>query len=96
MRPEVRTPFPKYAARSEISKALTKRIPWKREDCHSRLAMNAGPLLNSLVAALAEVRLDAILIGNAAAAIHGAPVTTVDFDFMFGHGLRPPLSVCAR
>jgi hypothetical protein len=46
-------------------------------------SMNAAPLLNSVVAALAEVRLEAILIGNAAAAIHGAPVTTVDFDFMF-------------
>ena len=45
--------------------------------------MNAAPLLNSVAAALAEVGLDAILIGNAAAAIHGAPVTTVDFDFMF-------------
>ena len=33
--------------------------------------------------ALAEVGLEAILIGNAAAAIHGAPVTTIDFDFMF-------------
>ena len=45
--------------------------------------MDAGPLLESVVAALAEVRLEAILIGNAAAAIQGAPVTTVDFDFMF-------------
>ena len=45
--------------------------------------MNAGPLLHAVVAALAEVRLEAILIGNAAAAIQGAPVTTVDFDFMF-------------
>src|SRR5262245_8718651 len=45
--------------------------------------MNAGPLLESVVAALAEVRLEAILIGNAAAALQGAPVTTVDFDFMF-------------
>jgi len=45
--------------------------------------MNAGPLLTSVVAALAEVRLEAILIGNAAAAIQGAPVTTVDLDFMF-------------
>jgi len=45
--------------------------------------MNAGPLLDSVVAAMAEVRLEAILIGNAAAAIQGAPVTTLDFDFMF-------------
>jgi predicted nucleotidyltransferase len=45
--------------------------------------MNAGPLLDSIVAALANAGLEAILIGNAAAAIHGAPVTTVDFDFMF-------------
>lgn len=45
--------------------------------------MNAEPLLGSIVAALVEVGLEAILIGNAAAAIHGAPVTTVDFDFMF-------------
>src|SRR5256886_10674028 len=45
--------------------------------------MNAEPLLGQVAAALAEVRLEAILIGNAAAAIHGAPVTTVDFDFMF-------------
>jgi predicted nucleotidyltransferase len=45
--------------------------------------MNAAPLLSSVAAALAEARLDAILIGNAAAAIQGAPVTTVDFDFMF-------------
>jgi len=36
-----------------------------------------------VVAALDQMRLAAILIGNAAAAIQGAPVTTVDFDFMF-------------
>ena len=45
--------------------------------------MSGAPLLNLIVIALAEVKLEAILIGNAAAAIHGAPVTTVDFDFMF-------------
>src|ERR1051326_3991081 len=45
--------------------------------------MNAGPLLELVVAGLAEARLEAVLIGNAAAAIQGAPVTTVDFDFMF-------------
>ncbi len=45
--------------------------------------MNATPLLSSLLAALAEARLEAVLIGNAAAALHGAPVTTIDFEFMF-------------
>ena len=45
--------------------------------------MNAVPLLNSIVATMSKVRPEAILIGNAAAAIQGAPVTTLDFDFMF-------------
>lgn len=45
--------------------------------------MNATPLLSSLLAALSEAKLQAVLIGNAAAAMHGAPVTTIDFDFMF-------------
>src|SRR5437660_933497 len=45
--------------------------------------MSAAPLLNLIVDALATARLEAILIGNAAAAIHGAPVTTLHFDFMF-------------
>jgi predicted nucleotidyltransferase len=47
------------------------------------MQMNAAPLLHSVAAALNEVGLEAVLIGNAAAAIQGAPVTTVDFDFMF-------------
>jgi hypothetical protein len=45
--------------------------------------MNAIPLLATLLEALREEHLDAVLIGNAAAAMHGAPVTTLDFDFMF-------------
>jgi hypothetical protein len=45
--------------------------------------VNATPLLTSLLATLAEAHLEAVLIGNAAAALHGAPVTTIDFDFMF-------------
>jgi len=45
--------------------------------------MDATPLLGRVVTALAEQKLEAVLIGNAAAAMQGAPVTTVDFDFMF-------------
>lgn len=45
--------------------------------------MDARPLLETLARALHDVRLEAILIGNAAAALQGAPVTTIDFDFYF-------------
>jgi predicted nucleotidyltransferase len=45
--------------------------------------MNASPLLALVVAALNSQKLEAVLIGNAAAAMQGAPVTTLDFDFMF-------------
>ena len=45
--------------------------------------MNAEPLLNRIAAVFAEHRLEAIMVGNAAAALHGAPVTTLDIDFMF-------------
>jgi len=45
--------------------------------------MNAQPYLVAVTRALARTRLDAVLIGNAAAALQGSPVTTVDFDFMF-------------
>lgn len=48
-----------------------------------RVAMNASPLLSTLLIALQKQRLEVVLIGNAAAAMHGAPVTTLDFDFMF-------------
>jgi hypothetical protein len=45
--------------------------------------MNAEPLLTALARTLALRRLDAVLIGNAAAAVQGSPVTTMDFDFLF-------------
>jgi hypothetical protein len=50
---------------------------------YSQGSMNGAPLLERIANALAECRLEAVLIGNAAAALHGAPVTTIDFDFMF-------------
>jgi hypothetical protein len=45
--------------------------------------MNAEPLLAKIARVFAEHRLDAVMVGNAAAALHGAPVTTLDVDFMF-------------
>jgi predicted nucleotidyltransferase len=45
--------------------------------------MNAAPLLIEIGRCLHEVHLEAVLIGNAAAALQGAPVTTIDFDFLF-------------
>ena len=43
--------------------------------------MTAEPLLKLAARSLARHRLDAVLIGNAAAALQGAPLTTVDLDF---------------
>jgi len=45
--------------------------------------MDATPLLNKIAKAFADCRLEAVMVGNAAAALHGAPVTTLDIDFMF-------------
>lgn len=45
--------------------------------------MDAQPELALLAGTLNEQRLEAILIGNMAAALHGAPVSTVDIDFFF-------------
>src|SRR5205085_10023669 len=45
--------------------------------------MDARPVLFRIAGMLQEHGLEAVLIGNAAAALQGAPVTTVDFDFMF-------------
>ena len=44
--------------------------------------MDAKPILVSVARALREQGLEAVLIGNSAAAIQGAPVTTMDIDFM--------------
>jgi predicted nucleotidyltransferase len=45
--------------------------------------MDAKPLLVEIGALLRKLHLEAVLIGNAAAALQGAPVTTVDLDFLF-------------
>jgi hypothetical protein len=45
--------------------------------------MDAQPELALLAKALSEHALEAILIGNMAAALHGAPVSTIDIDFYF-------------
>jgi len=45
--------------------------------------VNAEPLLGEVARRFHEASLEAVLIGNAAAALQGAPVTTVDFDFLF-------------
>jgi predicted nucleotidyltransferase len=45
--------------------------------------VDAAPLLARVSRALAMHRLEAVVIGNAAAALQGSPVTTMDVDFMF-------------
>jgi len=42
--------------------------------------MNAEPLLRRIVRAATAAKLEVIIIGNAGAALNGAPVTTLDFD----------------
>ena len=45
--------------------------------------MNAEPLLRKIAEAFHKVRFEVIMVGNSAAALQGAPVTTLDIDFMF-------------
>ena len=45
--------------------------------------MDAEPLLRLVARILSDRRLEAVLIGNAAAALQGSPITTLDLDFMF-------------
>lgn len=45
--------------------------------------MDARPHLAMLAHLFQELSFEAILIGNAGAAIQGAPITTIDVDFIF-------------
>jgi predicted nucleotidyltransferase len=60
--------------------------------------MDASLLLGEVARQLRKAGLEVVLIGNAAAALHGAPVTTVDFDFLFRKTSRnvAKLKVLAR
>jgi len=46
-------------------------------------SVNAQPLLVVVARLLSKHRLEVVMIGNAAAALQGSPVTTLDVDFMF-------------
>ena len=45
--------------------------------------MDATLIIARVATILERHGLEAVLIGNAAAAMHGAPVTTIDIDFLF-------------
>ena len=45
--------------------------------------VNAAPVLAQIARQLNALHFEVVLIGNAAAALQGAPVTTIDFDFLF-------------
>ena len=54
--------------------------------------MDAAPALVEIADALASAKLEAILIGNAGAALQGAPGTTVDVDFFYPTSKADPQS----
>jgi hypothetical protein len=51
--------------------------------------MDAAPLLIKIAKAFHKSRLEAVMVGNAAAALHGTPVTTLDVDLC---SEKPPLT----
>jgi len=55
--------------------------------------MKADYLLSLLADSFRRSGLDAILVGNAAAALNGAPVTTLDFDFLIRRSERSPIAI---
>src|SRR5439155_25454559 len=66
------------------SKLLNSRSPPQRHSMAAyTVTVDAQPTLVTVGRELQRVKLEAVLIGNAAAALQGAPVTTIDFDFFF-------------
>jgi len=45
--------------------------------------MDAQPVLFTIAKAIHQHGLEVVMIGNSAAALQGAPVTTIDIDFLF-------------
>ncbi len=74
---------PDLDRRSVSSRPSLGTVDSRSQTRHTQAAMNAEPLLAKIASALADARLEAVMVGNAAAALRGAPVTTLDIDFMF-------------
>ncbi len=65
---------------SRTASRRSRRVP---DGSGYTCGMDAAPVLAEIGRHLQSVKLEAVLIGNAAAALQGAPVTTVDFDFLY-------------
>jgi hypothetical protein len=67
-----------------LTRGFRRQVSGDRvEDKGWTVRMDASSLLAKIARALRRVSLETIMVGNAAAALHGAPVTTLDIDFMF-------------
>ena len=76
----MRRPHITGTSRAEHSLGGLRANPARKPRCgrYTR-SVDAAPLLGEVARRLNQVSLEAVLIGNAAAALQGAPVTTVDF-----------------
>jgi len=70
-------------ARSRMCPRNLRHQNAKLAGCPRFTTMDARPTLISVARSLREQGLESILIGNAAAALWGAPLTTLDLDFLF-------------
>lgn len=67
-----------------ILKRQTSRVRMSyQNDLENKAPMNAGSTLKRILRAMRIAGIEGILVGNAGAALQGAPVTTDDFDFLF-------------